>query len=222
MFLAREKFNHFQTSGVTIESGLTFDFNHEIPVGTKVEYEDNGVANIPELVSGNEYYVLEGSSGLTTGDRAAGDLSGGARARHVKLSLTKNGPAIPINSGGGAANNKLRAVRPLAYDEVDWVMNSKNEVPAGKHSTALFENMKFEPIVLVKKLNPPLVITRKTRDIKITWKMGGAAHLNLWNESHNTWQNQLDGDKVSGKGEGRGEEGVVLNMEELNFSVQAI
>ena len=203
MFLAREKFNHYGTSDVTIESGLTFNFNHKIPKGTKVQYTDNGGANIPSLVSGNEYYVLEGSSGLTTGKLEEGDFSGGARARHLKLSLTKNGPAIPINSGGGAATNKLRVVRPLAYDEVDWIMHDQEKVPNGQHSADSLVNMKFEPVVLVKKLNPPLVITKKTRDIKITWKMGGAAHLNLWKESLDDWD-------------------VILNLEELNFSVKAI
>ena len=134
------KFNHFQTSGVTVEGGLTFAYNHEISKGTKVQYTDNGVTSIPELISGNEYYVLEGSSGLTTGKKEEGDFSGGAKARHLKLSLTKNGPAIIIGDGGGAANNKLRAVRPLAYDEVDWFMHENHAVPSGKHNT------KFEPI----------------------------------------------------------------------------
>lgn len=222
MFLAREKFNHFQTSGVTIEGGLTFAYNHKILKGTKVQYTDNSAANIPELVSGNEYYVLEGSSGLTTGKKEEGDFSGGARAKHVKLSLTKNGPAIPINDGSGAANNKLRMVRPLAYDEVDWLMHDLEVVPNGQHSTDSLVNMKFEPVVLVKKLNPPLVITKKTRDIKITWKMGGAAHLNLWKESLDDWEDDLDGAKVSGTGLGGQGQGVNLNLEELNFSVKAI
>ena len=106
MFLAREHFDSFITSDVTIEGGLTFDTRVDkyLPSGTPVVYDSNGGTPIPELVEGQIYYTLRGSSGLTAGTGA--DRSGGARARHIRLSATKNGPAIVIGNGRGAGYTK--------------------------------------------------------------------------------------------------------------------
>jgi len=218
MFLAREKFNWHKTNAVTIAGGLTFSAAHEIPYGTAVEYTDNGKTNIPQLVSGNKYFVVGAGEVGTTAHKA----------KHVLLSLTKNGTPIPIINGKGATGNKLRLTRPLAYDEVHWLREDEDSstvwANSQHNSTDKLANMSYEPLVLVKKLNPPLVITKKTRDIKFTWKMGGAGRLNLWREDlgQTDWTTGLDGALVSGKGAGRGEQGVLLNINELNFSVKAI
>ena len=107
MFLAREHFDSFITSDVTIEGGLTFDTRVDkyLPSGTPVVYDSNGGTPIPELVEGQIYYTLRGSSGLTAGT-GADRRDGGARARHIRLSATKNGPAIVIGNGRGAGYTK--------------------------------------------------------------------------------------------------------------------
>jgi hypothetical protein len=127
MFLAREHFDSFITSDVTIEGGLTFDtrVDKHLPSGTPVVYESNGGTPIPELVEGQIYYTLRGSPGLTTGTGA--DRSGGARARHIRLSATKNGPAIVIGNGRGAGYTKDNEPTTNEYGDATYTISDADK-----------------------------------------------------------------------------------------------
>jgi hypothetical protein len=95
-------------------------------------------------------------------------------------------------------------------------------VDIGRHGDTMKENMKFETIVLVKKLNPPIKVNRNTKRFNINWKMEDAAHLLHYDEENDgNWTTELDTNKANNSAKGKGGKGLVLQVPEINFSINA-